>query len=76
MLASVATPARFFASNLTVSIEPPLEAISPNIVLNAPTTIGACDRLVLDARATLGSGGRPLETVMGSRAFVLAAVPI
>jgi hypothetical protein len=54
----------------------PLDAIAPTAVISGATTVGACDRVNLDGRESLGDQGRPLSYEWGvgaaPRALVLA----
>jgi hypothetical protein len=62
-----ASPPRFygrasslFVTNETFQIQAPSNPISAETILNAPSVIGPCDSLDLDATASWGSGGRLL----------------
>eukprot|EP01036_Dinobryon_divergens_P033412 gene33412-43190_t len=48
---------------VSVSIMAPLNPLTPTVVVFAPTAIGACDNLTLDATSSSGSGGRPWSVV-------------
>ena len=44
-------------------MRPPLNAISPTVVLSIPSSIGPCDDLVIDATGSYGNGGKPWSSV-------------
>ena len=43
----------------SVSILGPVNLLAPKVAVSAPSAIGACDNLTLDATSSSGSGGRP-----------------
>ena len=49
------------ASSGSSVVLPPLDADRPRAVLAAPTTLGPCDGVALDASASEGGGGRALQ---------------
>ena len=64
---SVACPLQSLWKNastvLSVSILAPVNPLTPNVVVSAPSAIGSCDNLTLDATSSSGSGGRPWRSV-------------
>jgi hypothetical protein len=57
-VASSAPNSTLYTTNATARFETKTTAVSPEVILTAPTVIGACDSLLVDARLTTGSGGR------------------
>ena len=47
-----------FSNNQTSIVVEPDKPTTPTITLNAPSAVGLCDDLFLDASASMGSGGR------------------
>ena len=55
--------ATLFTTNATGYLTAPAEAVAMVVALSAPSSIGGCDRLLVDARLTSGSGGRTLAVI-------------
>ena len=68
--------ANHYMPSFALEVLAPLDAVVPTAVITGPTTVGACDRLRLDGRESLGDQGRPLAFEWGvgeaPRALVLA----
>jgi hypothetical protein len=47
-----------YCNNTIVTVSVPKAAISPSVVISAPSVVGNCDSFVLDLSGSLGSGGR------------------
>jgi len=64
--------ARAFAvsSEIMIELSPPSPIPAPVVRLNAPSDLGACNDLILDASGSTGSGGRPFQSIQW--AFVSA----
>jgi len=61
VLQSSAPNTTLFVTNATGRFYAPATAVKPEVTLNAPSVIGACDSLLVDARLTTGSGGRAFK---------------
>lgn len=46
-------------SSISVVILPPAHALSPTVVITAPSVIGSCAALTVDVSNSVGAGGRP-----------------
>ena len=60
LLRNAARGSTLYATNATGRLERPAAAVAPTVVLAAPARLGPCDGLVVDARPSTGSAGRPL----------------
>jgi hypothetical protein len=63
MLQSSAPNTTLYVTNATGRLLAPPTAVSPAVTLTAPSVIGMCDQLTVDARLTTGSGGRNMFVV-------------
>jgi hypothetical protein len=57
-VASAAPNSTLFTTNATAKFLAKTTAVTPKVILTAPSVIGMCDDLLVDARLTTGSGGR------------------
>jgi len=63
VLQSSAPNTTLYTQNATGYLTTPVEAVKPVVTLNAPSVIGDCDSLLVDARLTTGSGGRAFKII-------------